>query len=208
MNRQKKQLLETFNIRTQVLWWFNVVSTVVALVSFIAVAIACVTWGYALGPTYLAAPQLLYIGIYFGTIYRAKVSAEFPEFAKLLGEKRKREYAYYSPEIDGIARSDPNSYEARVSAFPMMATFRAAMAWIGFATPVIYLLIQILTLSNCSTAIGTIETALCSDGRGTIIGGIVFAAVLIAVQMSVAIIETVIAASASGLVWDRSLAPR
>jgi hypothetical protein len=178
------------------LWNFVAALAVVANLALLAAIAAALTSVGALGPTILTGPVFIYVGLYYGMRYVLRAIEQITD-------------AYASPYARlGVARGSPSSSSlalvdaARVQ--PGIHVFKTFVAYLAAVFCGVYLAVEIkLLASDCPAPATPVLAEICTSGYGVVVGSVVIGSVLLALQLCVAIIETVITASLGGSHTER-----
>lgn len=167
------------------LWYIVMIQAILLGASLIAVCIIQTTMPSALSATFLVAPVLAYVAVYYVLAWAPR-----PVIRRAEWQDMQTNTPYKSAPIVRSAFQQPAFH-----------TFSAVIAWIAFLFAAVYLITQAIFYGRCPTVTTPALQDTCTNGNGVLIGTIVVASLITAVQIAAMVTETVIAHAAADPVY-------
>lgn len=165
------------------LWYIVMIQAILLGASLIAVCIIQTTMPSALSATFLVAPVLAYVAVYYVFAWVPHPVIRRAEWQDL----------HTSPRSTGSSAA----IVRRAFQQPAFHTFSAVISWIALLFVAVYLVTQAIFYGRCPTAATPALQDTCTNGNGVLIGTLVVASLVTAVQIAAVITETIIAHSAA-----------
>jgi len=153
-----------------VLWYMACVQAAIMGIGILAVCAIQMTMPSALGSSYLLAPIMAYMGVYFALVW-------VPDAVVREGARFR-----FDPELVALIFRAPTFY-----------TFRTYAAWVAMLFGAVYLVVQSLFYARCPSVVTPALIDTCTNGHGVLIATLVYASVTTALQLAIAVTETIIA---------------